>query len=49
MIARLMALSDEEIFIGAHTDGYFEGAMDNASGIAVGLEMAEYYSKIKNR
>ena len=22
-------------------------AMDNASGIAVGLEMAEYYSKIK--
>ena len=47
MIARLDGASDEEIFIGAHTDGYFEGAMDNASGIAVGLEMAEYYSKIK--
>ena len=47
MIAKLDGASDEEIFIGAHTDGYFEGAMDNASGIAVGLEMAEYYSKIK--
>jgi len=47
MIARLDGASDEEIFIGAHTDGYFEGAMDNASGIAVGLEMAEYYSKMK--
>ena len=47
MIAKLDGTSDEEIFIGAHTDGYFEGAMDNASGIAVGLEMAEYYSKIK--
>ena len=46
MIAKLDGTSDEEIFIGAHTDGYFEGAMDNASGIAVGLEMAEYYSKI---
>ena len=34
-------------FMGAHTDGYFAGAMDNASGIAVGLEMAEYYSKME--
>ena len=42
MIAKLDGLSEEEIFIGAHTDGYFAGAMDNASGIAVGLEMAEY-------
>ena len=48
MIARLKGMSEEEIFLGAHTDGYFEGAMDNASGIAVGLEMAEYYSKLKN-
>ena len=32
MIARLDGTSDEEIFIGAHTDGYFEGAMDNALG-----------------
>ena len=47
MIAKLDGLSEEEIFIGAHTDGYFAGAMDNASGIAVGLEMAEYYSKME--
>ena len=49
MIAKLDGASNEEIFIGAHTDGYFEGAMDNASGIAVGLEMAEYYSKIDRK
>ena len=47
MIARLDGVSEEEIFMGAHTDGYFQGSMDNASGIAVGLEMAEYYSKLK--
>lgn len=47
MIARLDGMSQEEIFLGAHTDGYFQGSMDNASGIAVGLEMAEYYSKLK--
>ena len=47
MIAKLDGMSDEEIFLGAHTDGYFMGAMDNASGIAVGIEMAEYYSKLK--
>tara|TARA_X000000368_G_C23047970_1_gene720011 strand:- start:1023 stop:2516 length:1494 start_codon:yes stop_codon:yes gene_type:complete len=47
MIARLAGVSDEEIFIGAHTDGYFQGSMDNASGIAVGLEMAEYFSKME--
>ena len=47
MIAKLDGVSKEEIFLGAHTDGYFEGAMDNASGIAVGLEMAEYYAKLK--
>ena len=47
MMARLEGVSKEEIFIGAHTDGFFQGAMDNASGIAVGLEMAKYYSDIK--
>ena len=47
MIAKLDGVSKEEIFLGAHTDGYFEGAMDNASGIAVGLEMAEYFAKLK--
>jgi hypothetical protein len=44
LIARLEGASDEEIFLAGHTDGYFQGSMDNASGIAVGLEIAEYFS-----
>ena len=47
MMASLDGVSKEEIFIGAHTDGFFQGAMDNASGIAVGLEMAKYFSDQK--
>jgi Zn-dependent M28 family amino/carboxypeptidase len=30
----------------AHHDAYFEGALDNASGMAVMMGLAEYYSKI---
>ena len=48
MIAKLDGLSEEEIFIGAHTDGYFAGAMDNASGIAVGLEWLNTIQKWRN-
>ena len=50
MIARLKGMSEEEIFLGAHTDGYFEGAMDNASGIAVGQPLCRlhYPSLLQN-
>ena len=43
-VARLEGASDEEIVIAAHTDGYFQGAMDNAAGLASGLEIARHYA-----
>ena len=45
-IARLEGASDEEIVIAAHTDGYFQGAMDNAAGLASGLEIARHYAEM---
>jgi hypothetical protein len=37
--------SDEDIVIIAHHDGFFEGATDNASGMATLLALVEYYAK----
>lgn len=45
-VARLPGASGEEIVIAAHTDGYFEGAMDNAAGLASGLEIARHYASM---
>ena len=42
----LPGTSDETIFVVAHRDGWFEGAVDNASGVATMLGMAEYFAKI---
>ncbi len=42
----LPGTTDEEILILAHLDGYFEAALDNASGISVMITLAEYFSKI---
>ena len=42
----LPGATDEEIFVKAHHDGYFEGAMDNATGVATVVALAEYFSKI---
>lgn len=38
--------TNEEILIVAHIDGYFEGALDNATGLAMMVNMAEHYAKI---
>jgi hypothetical protein len=38
--------SDEQILIMAHTDAFFEGAMDNASGIAMMLDIARHYTGV---
>jgi hypothetical protein len=38
--------TDENILVMAHTEGFFEGAMDNASGVATMITIAEYYSAI---
>jgi hypothetical protein len=41
----LPGTTDENIAVMAHTDSFFEGAMDNASGIGTLIELAEYYAK----
>src|SRR5262245_10400545 len=38
--------TDENIAVMAHTDSFFEGAMDNASGIGTLIELAEHYAKV---
>ena len=42
----LPGTSEESIFVVAHRDGWFEGATDNASGVATLLGLAEYFAKI---
>ena len=42
----LPGTTDEDVLILAHLDGYFEAALDNASGISVMISLAEYFSKI---
>ncbi len=42
----LPGATDEDIIVMAHHDAVFEGAEDNASGMAVMLALAEYFSKI---
>jgi hypothetical protein len=42
----LPGASDEQILIMAHTDAFFEGAMDNASGIAMMLDIARHYAAV---
>ncbi len=37
--------SDEVIIVNAHTDSWFDGANDNADGVAVALGLAEHYAK----
>ncbi|WP_285763345.1 M28 family peptidase [Biformimicrobium ophioploci] len=44
LVARLPGTTDEDIVLAAHTDGFFQGAMDNASGLASGLEIARFYA-----
>jgi hypothetical protein len=38
--------TDENVAVMAHTDSFFEGAMDNASGIATMVALAEHYAKV---
>ena len=42
----LPGASAEEVLILAHHDGLFEGAFDNASGVATMLGIAEYFAKV---
>jgi hypothetical protein len=38
--------SDEDILVIAHLDAYFEGAIDNSSGLAVMMGLAEHFAKV---
>ena len=42
----LPGMTDENILVISHMDSFFEGASDNASGVATMLSLAEFYSKI---
>ena len=44
VFAVLPGMSDEQDLVVMHADGFFQGAMDNASGMATGIEMARYYA-----
>ena len=43
-ITTLPGMSDEEIVVMSHTDGYFQAATDNAAGMASALELARFYA-----
>lgn len=38
--------SEEEVLVVAHLDGFFQGASDNASGLAVMIGLLDYYAHI---
>ncbi len=42
----LPGASDETIYVMAHRDGWFDGAGDNASGVATMLGLAEFYAHV---
>ena len=42
----LHGATDETIYLVAHRDGWFDAAVDNASGVSTLLALAEYYSKM---
>jgi hypothetical protein len=44
-IATLPGVSDEQIVVMTHTDGYFQAAMDNAAGMASALEIARFHAQ----
>jgi hypothetical protein len=49
VMATLPGATDEKIYILGHRDSWFQGAEDDASGIATMLGLAEYYAKIPQK
>jgi hypothetical protein len=43
---RLPGATAETVYVMAHRDGWFDGAGDNASGVATMLGLAEYFAKV---
>lgn len=46
VLGTLPGTTDEDIWIIAHLDGYFEGALDNASGVAVMMGLLDHFAKV---
>jgi hypothetical protein len=46
VIGKLQGMTDENIVMVAHTDGYFQGAIDDGAGAAALLGTAEYFAKV---
>jgi len=44
--ATLPGRTGEQVFVVGHRDGWFEGANDNAAGVATMIGLAEYFAKI---
>jgi hypothetical protein len=42
----LPGMTDENVMLVAHRDGWFEGANDNAAGVATMIGLAEYFARI---
>ena len=42
----LPGTTDETIYVMAHMDGYYDAALDNASGMAVMIGLAEYFARV---
>ena len=49
VFASLPGATEEVVVIAAHTDGFFQASMDNASGMASALEIARHYAAIPQR
>jgi hypothetical protein len=46
LYATLPGSTDEQIVVVTHTDGFFQGAMDNASGMATAVDIARHYAAL---
>jgi len=44
--ATLPGTGDEAIYLKAHHDGFFEGALDNATGVATLMELARHFAGV---
>lgn len=44
--ATLPGMTDERVYVVAHRDGWFEGANDNAAGVATAMELARYFADL---
>ena len=46
VLGTLPGTTDEEVIIMAHLDGFFDGAIDNGSGVAVMMGLLEHFAKV---